>query len=147
MYTTLSPGDKVTFSPEVETVEGPQVPYILTLALSGILLANSHLVTGVDVQVDHWRILWGPATELLFLVAVGDVLQRHMPRRPAIPMHRWSGFTCGTFFSRRSCHFRNRFKAGSRAAGPAPSGSYAKTVRWSGTLFPIDQSRHARILD
>ena len=47
--------------------------YLWCLAIAALLLANNHIVTGMDLRAGHWRYVWGIGLSMLVLVMVAQL--------------------------------------------------------------------------
>jgi hypothetical protein len=56
------------------------------VAIAALALANSHLIIGMDLQTGHWRMVWGPATELLVILGTVELLSSRFGSASAL---RW----------------------------------------------------------
>jgi hypothetical protein len=62
--------------------------YLWCVAIAALALANSHVIIGIDLESGHWRMIWGPMTELLIIIAAMDLLKSKLNRAAAF---RWIG--------------------------------------------------------
>lgn len=58
-----------------------ELTYLLSLAIAGLLLNNSEVLTGVDIREGHWQVVWGPAISLLIVILVASWASRHISWR------------------------------------------------------------------
>jgi hypothetical protein len=49
--------------------------YLWTMALAGLVLFKSHLITGRDIENYHWYYVWGPCCSLLLLLMAVSAVQ------------------------------------------------------------------------
>jgi hypothetical protein len=57
--------------------------YVWLLALSGLLLINHQVVTGIQMENWHWDYVWGPCLTFILLVAAAD-LPAYIGARPQV---------------------------------------------------------------
>jgi hypothetical protein len=72
--------------------------YLWCVAAAALALANSHVIIGMDLESGHWRMVWGPATELLVIVAAAELISSRLDGTAAM---RWiaAGATALFFLS------------------------------------------------
>jgi hypothetical protein len=58
--------------------------YLWSLPVAGLALANSHVLSGIELEARHWRMVWGPATGLLVIVVAADLISKWISRLPWI---------------------------------------------------------------
>jgi hypothetical protein len=58
--------------------------YLWLLGASGVLLANQHVITGLQMENDHWHFARGPSVSLLVVLLVAPALAAAIARRRAI---------------------------------------------------------------
>jgi hypothetical protein len=69
--------------------------YLWSLAVAGLALANSHVLTGIELEARHWRMVWGPATGLLVIIIATDFMSKWIDARAEL---RWLAVgTVGAF--------------------------------------------------
>jgi hypothetical protein len=52
--------------------------YPWCVAIAALALANSHVIIGIDLESGHWRMVWGPVTELIVIVAAVDLIRANL---------------------------------------------------------------------
>lgn len=60
--------------------------YLWCVAIAALALANSHVIIGMDLESGHWRMVWGPITELLVVIAGVELI---IANRVASARLRW----------------------------------------------------------